>query len=904
MRSIVTAFKLRGVLAGLAAVAWVPVDLALGQGPGPDVVHAGAPATMEGLPCAGPFVYSVTDTATGRTVMRGRTSDDGSLGEGFALGSNRSYTMVYVQPRLGLIGSVLFTTGPDGTVTRVPPVRMGTDIGRDGDGDGLSDDMERTLGLDPGSVDSDGDGIGDNVIAMAPPGAPGFPVGGPPSIVNSVRVPGICVDVAAFNDMVSLACLERGVVVFNVFNGQSPLQVAAVDTPGEARAVGIPTPLLAVADGFAGLAIIDLSDPPSAFIRSQIALGSYAQAVASDGELAFVGLRNGQLVMVDLRTATVLERLRLEGPAFDVVISGDHVWAVGGNTLYSLFPGRGELELVGTAPLSSIGPDPLSGRKRLFVGGGLALPTCMSGFDSLDVANPNAMMRLGSAPARGQGSFKHIVSNGSRLGLACVGVNPRNDGTHDLDLHNLADPANTEDFLATLNTPGIAYAVSLYHGMAYVADGPEGLQVLRYLDLDRLRQAPTLRLESSFSVEGGMGNAEEGKRMRITAVATDDVQIRNVDFFVDGARRATDGNFPFEHFFTTPLRSSARTEFTVRARAFDTGGNSTWSETITFRLVPDGTPPRVRRLVPYNGALVGAVRNVSAFFSEPLNPATVDGTSVSLTNGGPDDIHGTADDTTAVGTLTYRGALNAVVVDFPDRLPPGNYQFTVRPPIADLAGNPVAAPVTSRFRVFSFVDDDMDGMPDEIEAALGLDPTKADTDGDGILDGFEDNDNDGLPNAGEIFGETDPTNPDSDGDGILDGEEDPDGDALSHAREFEAGTNPLVADTDEDGWNDEAEGAAGSNPLNPKSVPRFLVVGGPNRLAIGLPRLAFAGSGSGFTVGRPLVKIGLPAITKEQVARGVVVGAPPLRMGLTGPFNATGRGVTVARPPLQITLPQ
>ena len=33
----------------------------------------------------------------------------------------------------------------------------------------------------------------------------------------------------------------------------------------------------------------------------------------------------------------------------------------------------------------------------------------------------------------------------------------------------------------------------------------------------------------------------------------DDVQVRNVEFFVNGSRVASDGNFPFEHRFVTPL---------------------------------------------------------------------------------------------------------------------------------------------------------------------------------------------------------------------------------------------------------------------------------------------------------------------------------------------------------------
>jgi len=70
-------------------------------------------------------------------------------------------------------------------------------------------------------------------------------------------------------------------------------------------------------------------------------------------------------------------------------------------------------------------------------------------------------------------------------------------------------------------------------------------------------------------------------------------------------------------------------------------------------------------------------------------------------------------------------------------------------------------------------DRDHDGLTDVEEDGLGTDKTKADTDGDGLKDGDEQAYN----------------------------------------------TNPLVKDTDGDGYNDYVEIQAGSDPLNPQSVP-------------------------------------------------------------------------------------
>ena len=126
-------------------------------------------------------------------------------------------------------------------------------------------------------------------------------------------------------------------------------------------------------------------------------------------------------------------------------------------------------------------------------------------------------------------------------------------------------------------------------------------------------------------------------------------------------------------------------------------------------------------------------------------------------------------------------------------------------------------------------DPDHDGLSNVEETALGTDPLKPDTDGDGLLDGWEvrhsldplsssgvdgrdgDPDADGLSNFLEQTLGSNPRSLDSDNDGLLDAWEvryglnpasaagiwgaggDPDGDGLTNAQEQTAGTNPQDA---------------------------------------------------------------------------------------------------------------
>ena len=76
-----------------------------------------------------------------------------------------------------------------------------------------------------------------------------------------------------------------------------------------ARAVAFETDLIAVADGDAGLAIIDISDPPAAQILHQLSFAGTAQAVVVANDIAYIGLTSGNVVAVDMVTGAKLQRL-------------------------------------------------------------------------------------------------------------------------------------------------------------------------------------------------------------------------------------------------------------------------------------------------------------------------------------------------------------------------------------------------------------------------------------------------------------------------------------------------------------------------------------------------------------------------------------------------------------------
>lgn len=101
-------------------------------------------------------------------------------------------------------------------------------------------------------------------------------------------------------------------------------------------------------------------------------------------------------------------------------------------------------------------------------------------------------------------------------------------------------------------------------------------------------------------------------------------------------------------------------------------------------------------------------------------------------------------------------------------------------------------------------DSDGDGLPDDLELSLGLDPQDP-------VDALEDLDGDGLTNFAEFELGTRLDLGDSDGDGVADGEE-----VVAGRDGFV--TNPLLADSDGDGVPDGLEIEVGTDPTDRASV--------------------------------------------------------------------------------------
>ncbi|MDJ0868735.1 MAG: Ig-like domain-containing protein, partial [Myxococcota bacterium] len=123
----------------------------------------------------------------------------------------------------------------------------------------------------------------------------------------------------------------------------------------------------------------------------------------------------------------------------------------------------------------------------------------------------------------------------------------------------------------------------------------------------------------------------------------------------------------------------------ITARAEDGLGNA--SATTSVRVVQDGTAPVVTETSPGPGDTVGPASTVTVSFSEPIDPATVDGNVRLLVGGVP----------LAASVSLSSGGRTVALSPSGGLTPDTGYEIDVSTGVADLAGNALANAATAAF---------------------------------------------------------------------------------------------------------------------------------------------------------------------------------------------------------------
>lgn len=115
--------------------------------------------------------------------------------------------------------------------------------------------------------------------------------------------PRCCRGVALDAGRCYLALEQLGIVAWDVAS-MPPVQLGSVDTRSNARGLAAMGGIVYVADGRAGLTIVDARSPEAPLVIGSLELNGYADDVSVQDSLAFVAITDGEIAVVDIGDPT------------------------------------------------------------------------------------------------------------------------------------------------------------------------------------------------------------------------------------------------------------------------------------------------------------------------------------------------------------------------------------------------------------------------------------------------------------------------------------------------------------------------------------------------------------------------------------------------------------------------
>ncbi|ANL30128.1 phosphatidic acid phosphatase protein (plasmid) [Rhizobium phaseoli] len=629
-----------------------------------------------------------------------RAKIDGSADSPFFLAPESEFLIAKYDVRSGTVGYQTFVTSVSGTPTNIQPMFLLSPTTNDTDHDGLADEVEEIIGSNKEVWDSDDDGVSDfaEIKAGTNPLDNRVVATG---IVASIALQGECrgVAVEALPNGMKVAFVATGsygLALVNVTAALRPLILSEFDLASVATDVAVDTRLgiAVVATGTDGLKLIDISDP-TAPVLIQTVSGSATQVEIIDG-IAYAS--DGMVLeSLDIATGEVLQMLPLgSAPLTAIARDGTTLYTMDtNNTLRVVDLGAGAMALAGSITLPG-------GGNGLFVADGVLYVGASDGFTggylTVDVTNPSAPRLIEDRDALNIAGTA-LALNGSGLGVI-VGNPGGAFGTHVVDVVNTSDPTKTGRFITRYTLPQQPYDVAIGNGIAYVADGTGGLQVVNYRSFDTQGVAPTVQItQLPADVDPGTPGIQvvEGQTVTLKAKITDDVQVGNVQLLVNGQVAVNDVEYPWDLSARLPsIAANGSNQLTLTVRATDTGGNATSSAPIQIQMVPDTIPPVLIQENISDGMIVGrSFRAVTFLFSEALDPTTVSTSSFRLIGPGGAVINPIS--------IQTRSGDRAVQVTY-DTLALGSYRFEIDSSlVTDRAGNALgSSALTVNFTVQPF----------------------------------------------------------------------------------------------------------------------------------------------------------------------------------------------------------
>jgi len=259
-----------------------------------------------------------------------------------------------------------------------------------------------------------------------------------------------------------LADGDAGLQIIDISDPQNPAITGSIDTPGEAKDVVVVGQTAYVADYDSGLQVIDVGNPKNPAILGAMHTPSYAEVVTVVNQTAYVADGDAGLQIIDVSSPQhlkIISSLDLPGYSRNLVVEDEIAYVTNGERLF----------IIDMSDLNN--------------------PTIMSETD-IDISEDSVVVFGQVAYVYAGGRIRVIDTSNlydpKILAAYTYGGYPetvvdqilyavrQDTGVHASSVSNPKKPV----YIGAVNTPGSAEGVAVVGQMAYVADGMGGLSIV------------------------------------------------------------------------------------------------------------------------------------------------------------------------------------------------------------------------------------------------------------------------------------------------------------------------------------------------------------------------------------------------------------------------------------------
>lgn len=265
------------------------------------------------------------------------------------------------------------------------------------------------------------------------------------------------------------AASHWGFEIFSLAEPTQPVRIGEIATPGQARSVVVAGDTAYVADGAAGVHVIDIAVPTAPKILKTLGGFTDARKVqVADGNLYVLGRARGMLVynqdnVRNAQTPRPRRFFRTDGTPINVIIHDDTIYLSDDRRgVYILEPSPfGNFDFRSVVPILAAAyeiAETADAAYAYVASGNLTL------VDVTDIQNPETGFRL-NTPG---------FATGIQLHNDTIYLTDQQAGLHIINVHNPQQPQR----ISSHPTFGNATDVVIWDSLAYIADGKGGIQTL------------------------------------------------------------------------------------------------------------------------------------------------------------------------------------------------------------------------------------------------------------------------------------------------------------------------------------------------------------------------------------------------------------------------------------------